>query len=155
MKWIFIPLFLICFVPLREAAAQQAESAGQVLQKAYKKAAESNKNVFVIHASWCGWCHKPDSSMNDPACNTYFHSSYDICHLTVYGSAGKKMNGNPGAEDLLKKYGGEQQASLFYNFRQSGEAAGKFKKNGSQYWLPCFAGRSAIFYRDPRKDLEA
>ncbi len=38
----------------------------QCLKESMQQAAAENKNVFIIfHASWCGWCHKMDTSMND------------------------------------------------------------------------------------------
>ena len=84
--------------------AQKPASADDILQQAYKRAAKEKKNVIVIfHASWCGWCHKMDSSMNDAACKKLFDDNYVAAHLVIFESKDKKELENPGAEDVLKK----------------------------------------------------
>ena len=85
--------------------AQRAESAKEILDAAYKRATAENKKVLLIfHASWCGWCHKMDSSINDPACKKFFADNYVITHLVVHESEGKKHLENAGADNLLKQY---------------------------------------------------
>src|SRR5690349_12440122 len=85
----------------------QPPSADSVLQEAYAKAASENKNVFLIfHASWCIWCRKMDSAMNDPAIKKSFDKNYVIIHLTILESADKKSLENPGAIELYTKYAG-------------------------------------------------
>lgn len=87
-------------------AQPPAPSATEILNAAYKKATTEKKNIFLIfHASWCGWCHKMDSAINDPSCKNLFDDNYLVVHLTVYESPAKKATENKGADELLKQYG--------------------------------------------------
>lgn len=91
------------------------DSADKIVQAAYQKASKENKNVFVIfHASWCGWCRKLDSSMNEPSIKPFFDNNYVIIHLTVYESKGKEALENPGALELLTKHGGNEQGLPYW-----------------------------------------
>lgn len=95
--------------------SQKSPSADVILKEAYERAARENKNVFVIfHASWCVWCHKMDSSMNDMTCRKFFDDNYVIRHLTVDESKDKQNLENPGADDLRKKYHGDGQGIPFW-----------------------------------------
>ena len=90
-------------------------SADQVLKEAQAEAAKQNKNVFIVfHASWCGWCHKMDSSMNDKNCKKFFDDNYVIRHLVVQESKNKKHLENPGAMELLTRYNGADQGIPFW-----------------------------------------
>lgn len=96
-------------------AFTQPPSAQQILKTAYAQAKKENKNVFVIfHASWCGWCHKMDSSMNDAVCRKFFGDNYVICHLVVHESKGKEQLESPGALELMKEYRGDQSGIPFW-----------------------------------------
>ena len=67
-------------------------AAGEILQQAFGKAKAENKNVFIIfHASWCSWCHKMDSAINDPVRKSFFENNYVIRHLTLLESHDKKQ----------------------------------------------------------------
>lgn len=88
-------------------AQESAKPSIEVLQEAYTQAATEKKNVFVMfHASWCGWCHKMDSSLNDKSIRDFFNKSYIIKHLTVYEAKDKKNLENAGAVEFLSKYNG-------------------------------------------------
>ena len=83
-------------------------SAEKVLKRAYQQVAKEKKNVLVMfHASWCIWCHRMDSSLNDATCKKFFDDNYIIEHLVVDESRDKKMLENPGADELRKKYHGD------------------------------------------------
>jgi thioredoxin-related protein len=98
-------VFTLALLTVSITAQQKAFAAKDILATAYKKAAEENKKILLIfHASWCGWCHKMDSSINDPACKKFFTDNYIITHLVVYESEGKKHLENAGADNLLKQY---------------------------------------------------
>jgi thioredoxin-related protein len=113
MKRIFFS-FLIAGAMALQACAQPV-SATAILEEAYKQAAKENKNVFILfHASWCGWCHKMDTAMNDPACKKTFDDNYVIRHLVVYESEANKKLENPGALELLTKFKGNEQGIPYW-----------------------------------------
>src|SRR5258705_8225634 len=90
-------------------------SADEIMQEAYQQAAKEKKNVIVIfHASWCGWCHKMDSSMNDKNCKKFFDDNFVIRHLVVDESKDKKNLENPGADEFRAKYNGDKQGIPFW-----------------------------------------
>ncbi len=115
--------------------AQSPASADLVLKNATAKATKENKNVFVIfHASWCGWCHKMDTSMNDASVKKFFTDNYVIEHLTVMESEKNKALENPGAQDLLAKYKGDKGGIPFWLiFDKNGNllADSKMKADGA------------------------
>ncbi|MFT3824279.1 MAG: thioredoxin family protein [Chitinophagaceae bacterium] len=106
-----IPVLFAVIILFASAAMAQSEplSSDAILKQAYEQAAKEKKNVFVIfHASWCGWCHKMDSAMNDKSCKKFFDDNFVVRHLVVLESKDKKNLENPGAEELRKKYHGEK-----------------------------------------------
>ena len=98
------------------AIAQKAPlSANDILQQAYKQAAKEKKKVFVMfHASWCTWCHKMDSSMNDKVCKKFFDENFVMHHLVVSESKDNMDLENPGAEALRVKYHGDESGIPFW-----------------------------------------
>jgi len=89
--------------------------ADEMVQNACKQAARENKNVLVMfHASWCVWCHRMDSSMNDNSCKKFFDDNYVTTHLVIMESKGKEKLENPGAMELLTKYNGTNQGIPFW-----------------------------------------
>lgn len=116
----------LSFFFMKEMIAQESpKKASDILQEAYQQAGSENKKVFVLfHASWCGWCHKMDSSMNEATLKGFFNSNYVIKHLVVYESNDKKQLENPGAMDLLTKYYGQDVGIPYWII---------FDKNGN--WL--------------------
>ena len=107
--WLFLTLFFTgyCFGGEAQPAVQKPLSADSILKTAMAKAARENKNLLVMFkASWCTWCHKMDSSINDRQCKASFDDNYVICRLVVQESKTKKNLENPGAEDLFTKYSG-------------------------------------------------
>jgi thioredoxin-related protein len=97
------------------AVAQRPLSADSILKEASQVAAKENKNVFIIfHASWCGWCHRMDSIMNNRACKKFFNDHYVVRHLVVFESQQYKDHENPGALELLQKYKAEKQGIPFW-----------------------------------------
>jgi thiol-disulfide isomerase/thioredoxin len=152
-------LLLLCGVTFSQA---QPESADVLLNKAYKQAKKEKKNVFVtFHASWCGWCKKLDASINDPACSDYFNKSYVFVHLTVKEVPDKKNLENPGALDLINKYGGVNSGIPFFliynnkgvliadsNIRKEGEG---LDKPGSNMGCPASAEEVAAFVEVRKK----
>ncbi len=108
MKSTLLSFFLWLVVIAAKAQQPTPLSAGEILKQACQQAAKENKNVFVMfHASWCGWCHKMDKSMNDAACKKFFDDNYVTCHLVTDESMDKKNLENPGAAEMKIKYHGE------------------------------------------------
>ena len=116
MRYSFLSaLLLLSFILVK--AQPIAPSTNDILKEAYQQAANENKNVFIMfHASWCGWCHKMDKSMNDPACKKFFDDSYVIKHLVVDEAKDKKNLENPGASELRLKYNGDGLGIPFWLF---------------------------------------
>lgn len=115
MKKLLLSLCLLGGIAIIATAQTTARPAADLLKEAYQQASKENKNVFVMfHASWCGWCHKMDTSMNDVSCRQYFKDNYVIVHLVVNESKDKKQLENPGAEELKTKYHGEGQGIPFW-----------------------------------------
>src|SRR5262245_59579866 len=113
-----IHFFVLVFasVALSKASFAQHDplSADEIMREAMQTAAKENKNVFVIfHASWCGWCHKMDTSINDKTCKDFFYKNYVIRHLVVDESRDKKALENPGADELRAKYHGDNEGIPF------------------------------------------
>ena len=114
MKRILLSFFLLISV-VAVKAQPTPPSADEVLKDAYQQAAKEHKKVFVMfHASWCGWCHKMDNSMNDPACKSFFDKNFVIRHLVVDEADGKKNLENPGSNELRTKYHGDGQGIPFW-----------------------------------------
>jgi thioredoxin-related protein len=100
---------------ISKSFAQTLPSAKSILSTAYNKAANENKNVFVIfHASWCGWCKKLDASINDSTTKKYFNDNFIIVHLTVQEIEKNKKLENSGAVEFLAKYKGEKAGLPFF-----------------------------------------
>ncbi len=111
MKIILAALLLITTLTIQA----QPPSATEIMNEAKKESAASGKNILVIfHASWCGWCHKMDTAMNEPAMKPLFEKNYVIKHLTVLESPNKKALENPGADAMLEKYHGKEGGIPFW-----------------------------------------
>ena len=107
-------LLSLAFVFIAQPLTAQ-ENASVILDKAFTQAREENKSVFVIfHASWCGWCKRMDQNMNDGSCRDFFSRNYVITHLVVQESEKNKDLENPGADEVLKKYKGEDSGIPFW-----------------------------------------
>jgi thiol-disulfide isomerase/thioredoxin len=105
----------LLFLSVALAAQTSPLSADHILKEAYQQAAKEQKNVLIIfHASWCGWCHKMDSSINDKSCKKFFDDNYVIRHLVVDESRDKKSLENPRADELRTKYHGDDEGIPFW-----------------------------------------
>src|SRR6188474_3755397 len=110
MKNIFL-LSALLFVSITPVFAQKAPlSAEEIMKEAFVSAKKQNKKVLVMfHASWCGWCHKMDTSLNDASVKKFFDDNFVIRHLVVAESDRKKNLENPGGQEMLEKYEGKDQ----------------------------------------------
>lgn len=106
---------LLLFTAVNPVIAQDVKPAQEVVNQAVKQAAAENKKVFLLfHASWCGWCHKMDTSMQDPAVRELFERNFVITHLVVHESAKNKPLENPGAEAMKEAWHGKDQGIPFW-----------------------------------------
>jgi thioredoxin-related protein len=124
MKRIFTLVFLLFAA---SAVAQQTPPAAEaVLKEATQLAAKQNKKVFIIfHASWCGWCHRMDSIMNNADCKKLFNDNFVVRHLKVKESDKNKHLENPGGEAMLTKYrGGDKGIPFWLIFDAKGKLVG-------------------------------
>ena len=114
MKNIF-SFALLLFLTVSIYSQKAPASAEEIMQEAYSIAKKENKKVLVIfHASWCGWCHKMDTSLNDPSVKKYFDNNFVIRHMVVFESKGKENLENPGALEMLSKYNGKDDGIPFW-----------------------------------------
>ncbi|WP_132051797.1 thioredoxin family protein [Pseudocnuella soli] len=112
-KILIVCSFLMAFICAH--AQGKTPSAAEVLQPVYAQAAQEGKNVLLIfHASWCGWCHAMDTSLQDKAVKPLIDKNYVTTHLTVYESKDKKALENPGALELLQQNGGGDDQGIPY-----------------------------------------
>ncbi len=161
MKKIVLSAAFVAVASFVSVAQTVVPSAAVVLKAAYEQAGKENKKVFVLfHASWCGWCHKMDTSMNDPVCKKFFLDNYVIVHLVVSESKEKKHLENPGAEEMKTAYYGEGQGIPFWlvldkdgqlladsKFRKEGESA----EEGENIGCPASEAEVEHFIRILRK----
>lgn len=110
---ILLSLFALCMLT---AAVQPAPpTAEQVLKEACAVAKKEEKKVFIIfRASWCGWCNKLDTAMNDPVCKKIFDDNFVVRHLTVMEYEDRKKDENPGALEILEKHNGKDSGIPFW-----------------------------------------
>jgi thiol-disulfide isomerase/thioredoxin len=100
-----------------------APTVDQIMKEAVQQAAKEKKNILIIfHASWCGWCRKMDSSINDNSCRKFFEDSYVIRHLVAYESKDKKSLENPGVYAFLSRYNADELGlPSWFIFDQNGK----------------------------------
>lgn len=109
--------FVLMLASLLTFSAIQAQppSAADIVKTATQQAAKEKKNIILLfHASWCGWCHRMDTAMNDASCKKFFDDNYVITHITVKESPQHKNEENPGGEALLSQFNGEKQGLPYW-----------------------------------------
>jgi thioredoxin-related protein len=126
-------------------------SAKDVLEAAQKKAAETNRNVFVkFEASWCGWCHKFTDSLKRPEVKKIIDKYYVLTPLVVMESKDKKDLENEGSDKVLKDSGGDGEGiPYFYIADKNGKMLMNSKtdpeKKGTNIGCPYGAEERATF----------
>jgi len=112
-----LQLVFVFIVSFASSFAQDAPDANKILTDAFAKAKKENKNVFVkFSASWCGWCHKMDASMNDTTCKKFFEDNFVIVRLIVDEAIGKENLENPGADEYRSRYNGDKNQGIPFWF---------------------------------------
>ena len=115
MKNIYL-ISILSLATFTSLSSQNAPLSSEVIMKeAFTSAKKQNKKVLVIfHASWCGWCHKMDTSLNDASVKKFFDDNFVIRHLVVFESKGKENLENPDALEMISKYEGKDQGIPFW-----------------------------------------
>ena len=112
-SFIFLAVMLLTIGTIK--AQITIPAANTVVKNAVALAAAENKKVLLMfHASWCGWCHKMDSAINDISCKKFFDENFIIAHITVMESKGKEKLENPGGAELLLQYNGKDQGIPYW-----------------------------------------
>ena len=110
---LLIPVLL--FTTVISFAQKAPLSSEEIMKEAFTSAKKQNKKVLVMfHASWCGWCHKMDTSLNDVSVKKFFDDNFVIRHLVVFESKGNENLENPGALEMLIKYEAKDQGIPFW-----------------------------------------
>jgi len=97
------------------ASFANAQSAAEIMNKAYHQAKVENKNVFLIfHASWCGWCKKMEKNMEDPLVKAYFDQNYVKAFITIEERGEKATLNTPGGTEFVEQLGGKNQGLPYW-----------------------------------------
>ena len=133
MKYIVALLGAFCLVA--STASAGTPSADTVISEAKTKASAEKKAIFVhFGASWCGWCKRLDAFLERPEIKPVFEKYFVPVKLVVQENAKNKELENPGAEAMLKDFGGpsglpysaflDAQGTLIVNSKLRGENIG-------------------------------
>ncbi|MCJ7932928.1 MAG: thioredoxin family protein [Chryseobacterium sp.] len=91
------------------------EKTSVVLNKALTEAKANNKNVLLMfHASWCKWCKAMEKNMNLPETKPIFDKKFVTAYVDVQERGEKKVLENPGGQELMNKYKGENAGLPFW-----------------------------------------
>jgi hypothetical protein len=108
MKSVVLILLIVVFTP--SIYSQKTTDTKTLIKEACIVAGRKHKNVLIIfHASWCIWCHKLDSSINDASCKDFFNDNFVIQHITAFEVDKNEKLNTPGAIDFLKAHHADQQ----------------------------------------------
>jgi thioredoxin-related protein len=89
-----------------------------ILQSALNEARLTQRNVLLIfHASWCKWCKRLESVLDQSAIRKIIDENYIVVTLDVMERDSSKFSlENPGGMDLMKRFKGEEAGLPFYVF---------------------------------------
>jgi thioredoxin-related protein len=118
-KTVFHLLLAICLLPpsmLGQTA--KPDSAMIILKAAVSDARSSKKNVLLLfHATWCKWCKRLETALNEPEIKPLIDRNYIIALLDVQ-ERGEKIHTheNPGGQKVLSDFGGKNAGLPFIVF---------------------------------------
>ncbi len=114
----FLPILVILITFYSPAQGGKPDSGQNILKEAVAEAWSTKKNVFLIfNASWCEWCKRLDTVLENPEIKPIIDKNYVIAKLDVQ-ERGEKIQAyeNPGGKEILKKFGGANSGIPFYVF---------------------------------------
>lgn len=112
MKYSKIIIVVTLFL-FQLGAAQ--EKADIVLNKAFTEAKTGKKNVLLVfHASWCKWCKMMEKNIDLPETKPIFDKRFVTAYVDVQERGEKKSLENPGGQELMNKYKGENAGLPFW-----------------------------------------
>ena len=129
-----VVLILMIMVFTSSIYAQKTTDTKTIIKEACVEAGKQHKNALIIfHASWCIWCHKLDSSINDISCKDFFNNNFVIQHITAFEVDKSEKLNTPGAIEFLKAhYADEQGIPAWFIFDKNGNllADSQLRNNG-------------------------
>lgn len=143
----FFKVILVASLFLFQLNAAQ-EKADTELNKAFTEAKAQKKNVLLIfHASWCGWCKLMEKNMNLPETKPIFDKKFVTTYIDVQERGEKKKLENPGGQELMNKYKGENAGLPFWLvLNPKGEVlADSFDSKGDNLGSPATPDEVATF----------
>ncbi|MEJ5050062.1 thioredoxin family protein [Chryseobacterium culicis] len=106
-------IIVVSLLLFQLGAAQ--EKADVVLNKAFTEAKVGKKNVLLVfHASWCKWCKMMEKNMDLPETKPIFEKRFVTAYVDVQERGDKKSLENPGGQELMNKYKGENAGLPFW-----------------------------------------
>jgi thiol-disulfide isomerase/thioredoxin len=123
MRTVLLSSFLFANAALFAQVAEQPVPAPDLVTKAVKNAASTNKKTIVaFHASWCGWCKRLESFLDMPDVKPIIDRHYSVLWLTILERGEKKALENQGADAFFAKWtDGEKTGIPFYVVLDSNE----------------------------------
>lgn len=106
-------IIVVTLLLFQWGAAQ--EKADVVVNKAFTEAKANKKNVLLVfHASWCKWCKMMEKNMDLPETKPIFDKRFVTAYVDVQERGDKKSLENPGGQELMNKYKGENAGLPFW-----------------------------------------
>ena len=124
------------------------EKADIVLNKALTEAKSGKKNVLLVfHASWCKWCKMMEKNMDLPETKPIFNKRFVTAYVDVQERGEKKSLENPGGQELMNKYKGENAGLPFWLIlNPKGEViANSFNDKGENLGSPSTSEEVNVF----------
>ena len=114
---LFILSIVLLSFPLHGQPAKP-DSAQNIIKSSVTKAHSSKKNVLLIfHATWCKWCKRLETALNDPEINSVINKHYIVTMLDVKERGDKiQTYENPGGQKLLSGFKGDSAGLPFVVF---------------------------------------
>ncbi|MDR6369168.1 thioredoxin-related protein [Chryseobacterium bernardetii] len=110
----YTKIIIVVTLLLFQLGAAQ-EKADVVLNKAFTEAKAGKKNVLLVfHASWCKWCKMMEKNMDLPETKPIFDKRFVTAYVDVQERGDKKSLENPGGQELMNKYKGENAGLPFW-----------------------------------------